>query len=358
MAAFAPGQTVTRIKEISIGHIHHTYQVSLSTLDATARDTKSLGADILLQQFSTNVFPRYREVAANTDIIIRTLQSSPMYAKEFEISDPILDHRGSMFIFIDNSLWRCFRFIPNTRAFITAPNPEIVFNAATAFTKFQRATSQIAIERIQDPLVGYMDNPGRYQALITAVNSDPKYRSASVKVELSFIEDHKALFSIFSSLHQSSHYQPRVTHGDMKLNNALFDASTNAVKAIIDLDTCMIGDYLYDYGDFMRVGCSTAAEDEPDIALISVNREFTKAAVTAIMQQMSQVLSKEEKNIFPKAPAAMAMTIGCRFLTDYIQGDTYFGIAYPEHNLVRARNQLALCREFLKHEDVIRTCIE
>jgi Ser/Thr protein kinase RdoA (MazF antagonist) len=139
----------------------------------------------------------------------------------------------------------------------------------------------------------------------------------------------------------------RVTHGDMKLNNILFCQQTHTPKSIIDLDTCMVGDYLYDYGDFMRIACANCAEDESDLSKVQINQNFVKAACSGFKDGYINALALASWDTLKSAAAEITLTIATRFLTDYLDGDRYFRTKFDSHNLVRARCQLELFKRWI-----------
>ena len=143
----------------------------------------------------------------------------------------------------------------------------------------------------------------------------------------------------------------RVTHNDTKLNNVLIDDVTGKAVCVIDLDTVMPGSSLYDYGDAIRFGASTAAEDEPDLTKITVNMELFKLFTKGFVEEIANALSDEEIHYLPLGAKVMTCELALRFLTDYVNGDEYFKVNSPDHNLVRARAQMKLLTEIEKKYD-------
>ena len=136
----------------------------------------------------------------------------------------------------------------------------------------------------------------------------------------------------------------RVTHNDTKLNNVLIDTATKEAVCVIDLDTVMPGSMLYDFGDAVRVGCSTAKEDERDLSLVDFDLGLFRAFTEGYLAGAGRSVTAAELGLLPDAARLMTFECGMRFLTDFLDGDTYFKTAYPEHNLVRARTQFKLVR--------------
>lgn len=144
----------------------------------------------------------------------------------------------------------------------------------------------------------------------------------------------------------------RVTHNDTKLNNILMDADTGKARAIIDLDTVMPGSLLYDFGDSIRFGASTAAEDEKDTEKVHFDKKLYNAYKDGFIASMGSVLTEREKELMPYSAYLLTMECGMRFLTDFLSGDTYFKTKYPDHNLIRCRTQLKLAGEMEKLFDL------
>ncbi|WP_353065348.1 phosphotransferase [Arcanobacterium hippocoleae] len=142
----------------------------------------------------------------------------------------------------------------------------------------------------------------------------------------------------------------RVTHNDTKLNNVLIDAESAEVRAIIDLDTVMPGSLLFDFGDSLRFGASSALEDEPDVSKVHFVPELYLAYARGFLTQTAASLTEREIELLPFSAWLMTVECGMRFLADYLDGDVYFATKYPEHNLVRARTQIALAQEMAAHE--------
>ena len=150
----------------------------------------------------------------------------------------------------------------------------------------------------------------------------------------------------------------RVTHNDTKLNNILLDPVTRKGKAIIDLDTVMPGSMLYDFGDSIRFGASTAAEDEKDLAKVHFDISLFKAYAEGFCSAVKDSITPRERELFPYSAYLMTMECGMRFLADYIDGDTYFATKYPEHNLVRCRTQFALAYEMQQQMDEMKKIVD
>lgn len=330
---FWPDCKINGVTQLSIGHIHKTFLINIEN-----------HGDFIAQNFNNQVFPKLEIVIKNTAIITDCLEKDSNYTLDIALPIKSINNR---FIEYDNlkTPWRFFTAVKDSISIDQADSLDMIFIAAKSFAQFQKALSSLDPSKIEDPIDGYMDNPARLIKFKNALSEDPLGRSSEITREIEFIETNKDLFNLISKLRNSSSL--KVTHGDMKLNNCLFSKDLRSIKAIIDLDTCMVGDYLYDYADFCRFACATAKEDELDLSKVEVNIEYLKCAESGFIEGFQGALTYDQRTAFTKAAASLSLTIGVRFLTDYLIGDKYFSISYPEHNLVRGRNQLKLALEFL-----------
>lgn len=169
-------------------------------------------------------------------------------------------------------------------------------------------------------------------------------RAAQVQREIEFVRAREAEYHVMVDLLAAGKLPLRVTHNDTKLNNVLIDVVTKRAVCVIDLDTVMPGSMLYDFGDGVRAGCSTAKEDEPDLDKVDFDLGLFRAFADGFLCGMEGSVTERERQLMPAAARLMTFECGMRFLTDYLSGDTYFKTAYPEHNLVRARTQFKLVR--------------
>ena len=178
-----------------------------------------------------------------------------------------------------------------------------------------------------------------------------------MQAEIQFVKDRKADTHRLSDLAAAGQLPLRVTHNDTKLNNVLFDATAGESICVIDLDTVMPGLAHYDFGDSIRFGANTAAEDEADLSKVSLDLEYFGAYAKGFLSQAGESLTQTEIDQLAFSAKLMTFECGMRFLTDYLNGDTYFKTAYPEHNLVRARNQFALVADMERKMDQMEALI-
>lgn len=178
-----------------------------------------------------------------------------------------------------------------------------------------------------------------------------------MQAEIQFVKDRKADTHRLTDLAAAGQLPLRVTHNDTKLNNVLFDATAGEAICVIDLDTVMPGLAHYDFGDSIRFGANTAAEDEADLSKVSLDLDYFGAYAKGFLSQAGESLTQTEIDQLAFSAKLMTFECGMRFLTDYLNGDTYFKTAYPEHNLVRARNQFALVADMERKMDQMEALI-
>ncbi|MBP3370524.1 MAG: phosphotransferase, partial [Clostridia bacterium] len=193
---------------------------------------------------------------------------------------------------------------------------------------------------------------------VAAIADDKAGRVREIEAEIDFLFDRRKMMGDIVDKVDAGILPMRVTHNDTKLNNVLIDNATGKAACVIDLDTVMPGSSLYDYGDAIRFGASTAAEDEPDLDKITINMELFKLFTKGFVEEIAHALTKEEIHYLPLGAKVMTCELALRFLTDYINGDEYFRINSPDHNLVRARAQMKLLTEIEKKYDEMTAYVD
>ena len=241
--------------------------------------------------------------------------------------------------------YRVYDFIENTVTYQTASNKEVFKNSGKAFGEFQNYLAEFDASKLAETIKDFHHTPKRFANFEKALNEDEFDRAKECEKEIAFVLERKDTFSkVVDGLADGS-IPLRVTHNDTKLNNILMDAETGKARAVIDLDTIMPGSMLYDFGDSIRFGASTAAEDEKDLSKVHFDIELFKAYAEGYCGAVKSSITAKEASLLGYGAYLMTMECGMRFLTDYLSGDTYFATKYPGHNLVRCRTQFALAKE-------------
>ncbi|MDE5546241.1 MAG: aminoglycoside phosphotransferase family protein [Anaeroplasmataceae bacterium] len=255
----------------------------------------------------------------------------------------------------------CFRvydFIENTVTFQKVTDKEVFYNSGKAFGEFQNYLASFDASLLTETIPNFHNTPKRYLDFEAALKQDKLNRAKDCKEEIEFILAHKDTLSKVVDGMKDGSIPLRVTHNDTKLNNILMDERTHQARAVIDLDTIMPGSMLYDFGDSIRFGASTAAEDEKDLSKVHFDVELFKAYAEGYCQAVYKSISKRELELLPYSAYLLTTECGMRFLTDYLSGDTYFAIKYSDHNLIRTRTQLKLAGEIEKKIEELQKIVQ
>ena len=227
-----------------------------------------------------------------------------------------------------------------------------------AFGNFQNLLADYPADTLFETIEGFHDTKARFEFFKRAVETDIKSRAAGVKKEIQFVLDHEDVAYCFSNLQAKGEIPIRVTHNDTKLNNIMIDNKTGKAICVIDLDTVMPGLAVNDFGDAIRFGASTGAEDEKDLSKVECSMELFDLFTKGFIEGCNGKLTKREMELLPMGAKVMTFECGMRFLTDYLQGDTYFKIHREEHNLDRCRTQFKLVSDMEKKWDQMHEIVK
>ena len=244
--------------------------------------------------------------------------------------------------------WRSYKFITDATSYDQVENPEHFYQSAVAFGNFQRLLADYPADTLHETIVGFHDTKARFATFKKVVAEDVMGRAASVQKEIQFVLDREDIADYFSDLQASGEIPLRVTHNDTKLNNIMIDNKTGKGICVIDLDTVMPGLAMNDFGDSIRFGASTAAEDEQDLDKVSCSMDLFDLYAKGFIEGCAGKLTKKEIDLMPMGAKTMTFECGMRFLTDYLQGDVYFKIHREGHNLDRCRTQFKLVEDMEK----------
>ncbi len=238
------------------------------------------------------------------------------------------------------NIWRTYPFIERARGYDEIQSNEQAFQAAKAFGAFQNLTASLTGERLHETIPDFHHTPKRLAALEAAISNDLAGRASGVQAEIAFARARATDCSRITDLIASGDIPERVTHNDTKLNNVLLDETTAEGICVIDLDTTMPGSALYDFGDMVRTAAPTTREDDPDVKHIGIRLDRFEALVQGYLSTAT-FLNAAERAHLAFSGKLLTLECGIRFLTDHLDGDTYFKIKRPGHNLDRCRNQFA-----------------
>jgi hypothetical protein len=254
--------------------------------------------------------------------------------------------------------WRTYTFIKGAHTYDVADNLRHVYNAAKAFGNFQKLLDSLPGERLHETIPNFHHTASRFESFEQAVNNDNCGRAAGVRHEIDFLLQRKDDASVVVNLLAQGKIPERVTHNDTKLNNVLIDDHTNEGICVIDLDTMMPGSALYDFGDLVRMGAATAVEDETDLARVGIGMEMFEWLARGYLDAVRGFLTLVEINHLAFAGKLITFEQALRFLGDYLNGDVYYKIHRPNHNLDRARTQIKMVAEMERKFDVMQATIE
>ena len=339
--AFRLDGTPVKCQVFGHGHINHTLKITTDT-----------GAEYVLQRINTYVFKEpvrlMENVSAVTDFLRRRVED-PRHALHF-----LLTHDGKYYHVDDEGqYWRCYDFVGGFC--LDAPeSDEDFYHSAIAFGRFQTHLSDFPAETLYETIPEFHNTTDRYRQFRESVAADAAGRAAGVKADIDFLLEREDLACTLQNMRQDGLLPLRVTHNDTKLNNVLLDRVTRKALCVLDLDTVMPGLSLYDFGDSIRFGAATAAEDEQDLSKMELDLHLFEVYTRGYLEA-ANALTDTEIAMLPMGALAVTLELATRFLKDYLDGDLYFKTTYPEHNLVRARTQMKLARDMQqKWEDMNR----
>ncbi|USR79350.1 phosphotransferase enzyme family protein [Arcanobacterium pinnipediorum] len=319
------------------GHINRTYRV------------KTTSGDYILQHINTTIFKDVASLMNNIKLVTEHLAR-----KGKETLEIIPTRDGKLYYEHADEFFRMYRYIDNSLSYSLATSSQMVRSVARTFGQFQNDLADFDATLLAETIPFFHHTPTRYQNLLAAVEKDAAGRVADVEAEIAFFTERAEQYSHVTDLLATGEIPSRVTHNDTKINNILLDADSGAARAVIDLDTVMPGSLLYDFGDALRTGAALADEDEKDTAKVGFGLELYTAYCQGFIPVLRETLTPAELDLLAFSVKLMTAECGMRFLTDYIDGDIYFATAYSEHNLVRARNQIALVADIERKYDQMR----
>ena len=335
---FAFRGTLKKAEPYGDGHINDTYALVYEKHGEQKR--------YILQKMNKSVFPDIKtlmnNVAAVTDFLRKRIRERGGNSERETLTLIRTKTGESYFTDKDGECWRAFLFIENTIAYQTVENAEVFEDTGRAFGVFIAGLADFDASVLGEVIKKFHDTKDRYVKFVAALDADKKGRAASAAEEIAFEKKRKDYCGRVIDMLERGEIPLRVTHNDTKLNNILVDADTKKAVCVIDLDTIMPGSLLYDFGDAVRFGCSTAAEDEKDLSKVDFDITLYEAFTKGFLDGIGDRITEKERENLAFGSILMTYECGMRFLTDYLDGDNYFKTKYPEHNLVRCRTQFRL----------------
>jgi len=258
---------------------------------------------------------------------------------------------GQSYLTQNGECWRAYVFVDSATSWQSADKPEKLHQSGRAFGRFQNLLADFDAARLSETIPDFHNTAARLKNLKSAIKNDVRGRVIDVKDDIDFVLAREGDCAVLTDLLDSGQLPLRVTHNDTKLNNVLIDNKTGEGLCVIDLDTVMPGLSLYDFGDSIRFGANTAAEDERDMSKVGIDMALFEAFASGFLSETGGVLTPLEKRYLAFSAKLMTLECGIRFLTDYLNGDVYFKTHRPGHNLDRARCQFALVTDMENRMD-------
>jgi Ser/Thr protein kinase RdoA (MazF antagonist) len=328
------------------GHINVTYIVYFGMPNGTR-------SRYIMQKINHRVFRAPEKLMRNIEDVTGHLGQKILAAggepqRETLSLIPTLDG-GGFYRTSGDEYWRAYLFIEGAQTYQIVESPARMYNAGKAFGRFQRLLGDFPVETLHETIVDFHHTPKRYKAFILAVEKDGQGRARSAAAEIAFVRARAAETPVLIDLAAAGRLPARVTHNDTKINNVMFDDATGEGICVIDLDTVMPGLAPYDFGDSIRSGANTAAEDERDLAKVRFDLALYESYTRGFLEETGGFLTAEEIELLPFAAKLMTLECGMRFLADHLNGDVYFRIHREGHNLDRARTQFKMVAEMEKN---------
>ena len=338
-------------EEIKVGLVNQTYKVNFVKPDGMPKS-------YMVQSINTYAFKQPELIMDNIDQITEHMRPKKVGRVALHFHHTA---EGKTYYVNEHGFWRLFNFIESDTYNVTA-DLDIVRNAGEAFGEFQMLLADYDASKLSETIPGFHDTRKRFEKLWEDVKLDPQGRVADVREELDWLRVAEDRACRLIDLHKAGEIPLRVTHNDTKINNVLFDKVTKEPLVVIDLDTAMPGIVGNDFGDAIRFAANYVEEDCKNLEFVGVNMNVYSAFTEGFLKHTAKALTAAEIDTLALSCFAITVELATRFLDDYILGDPYFHIGYPEHNLVRTRCQIALAKDMLvkmdEMESVVRACEE
>lgn len=313
------------------------------------------GARYILQHINTNVFRNPIALMRNIELVTTHLRT--------KVSDPrgvlqlVPTHDGLTYAVDGGEYWRVYELVEHSVCYQSADSA-LFYESAVAFGRFQNQLADFPATLLAETIPNFHNTSVRYTAFYRAVDDNAADRCEQVLREIDFVDKRAPFSHILTDLQAAGELPLRVTHNDTKINNVLFDATTNKALCVIDLDTVMPGLSVNDFGDAVRFGASTAAEDERDLSKVHFDLGLYETYLKGYLSTCGESLTKTEIAMLPVGAKMMTLECGLRFLADHLAGDVYFHVSRPGQNLDRARTQFRLVEEMEQNWSQMQKMVE
>lgn len=343
-----------KAKMIPNGIINNTYKVQF--------DNNGKKTDYIIQKINKFVFKHPDEIMKNifaiSNHLFNKMVENRISTKRNVLQYVVSKDEMAYYIDEDGEYWRCYKFIDKSVTYDNPDDLKIIEQAGMAFGQFQALLTDFDASSLYESIPDFHETKKRYEAFKNSIDLDLVSRVESVRDEIKYLLDREnTAVSLVEML--NNHQLPlKVTHNDTKCNNVLFDKKTNEALAVIDLDTVMPGIVAYDFGDAIRSIASTTDEDETNLSKVDIDLNKVEAFTKGYLSRTASMLTENEISSLSTGILVITLELASRFLKDYLEGDVYFKINYPTHNLDRARCQIALAKKIEENFSNIQAIIK
>ena len=341
---------VIGVSVLSSGHINSTFKIDV--------ENSGKRKSYIIQKINTNVFKDPKNLMSNILRVTNFISEKRKNNKKVMSLKFLPGENGSGLTVNGGDYFRGYEFVDDSETYDITENQDIIYETGYAFGEFQKMLGDFPANELSETIPNFHNTPSRFNDLQFAVLNDAASRRDSVS---DLISDYLSLAepaSVMYNKYLNGELPSRVTHNDTKCNNVLFDQNTKKHICVIDLDTVMPGLAGFDFGDGIRFIASTATEDEKDLNKVSLDLRKFESFAKGFLDGAGDVFTEEELKTLPLGAITMTVECGSRFLADYLNGDTYFKINYPSHNLDRAKCQLKLAQDMILNAEKMNEIIE
>ena len=338
---FALEGNVIGCRSFGNGHINGTFRLKTDA-----------GREYVLQQINKYVFKRPQDVMDNVVAVteyLRSREKDPWAALHF------VPARDGKYYYIDGQgeFWRVYDFVPGYCLDLPRTDDDF-YQSAQAFGGFQEKLAEFPAATLHETIPDFHNTVDRYRQFHQSVADNAAGRLGEVGAEVDFLLEQEALAGRLQGMREDGSLPLRVTHNDTKLNNVLLSKETGKPLCVLDLDTVMPGLNAYDFGDSIRFGAATAAEDEQDLSKMELDLHKFEVYTRGFLEAASSMTDLEAE-VLPLGALTLTLEQATRFLKDHLDGDLYFKVAYSGHNLIRARTQIKLAADMLRKFDSMQS---
>lgn len=346
---------ILRAEACKIGHINETYIATYGQGGIPVR--------YVHQKINKNVFKKPDEVMGNMMRVTNHIREHLEKESESEVTRKVITiiptRDGQPFYRDPNGdFWRTFLFVENVKSYEAVESPGQAVEAGRGFGKFQKCLTGLEGDRLFETIPYFHHSRKRFEAFKRALEEDRYNRASQAKKEIDFAIKNEPIVDVLLNAFEAGEIPERITHNDTKFNNVLLDVNSGKAMCVVDLDTVMPGLALYDFGDMVRTTTSPTLEDEKDLSRVNMRMEMFEGLAKGYLGETGKVMTPGEIKYVAFSGKLMPLTIGLRFLTDFLSGDFYFRVHRPGHNLDRCRTQFKLVQSVIEQEDAMESVVQ